>query len=180
MLRFGTKSSSKASEAKKEIDKWRSSLEGTEKSDTISVDMDWVPMSRHQKTRRPINSQRIGKSSRIQDWVNFNIKTLGETSHDENSDSGFEQSTKSNDYHSLYVEPWTNCHEAEKKPAESFQSLQFDANDKVRIFVAGPSPKLEKKKLNYKSAGPNDERFYGKNSNKELTKRGSGLTDFEL
>ena len=52
------------------------------------------------------------KSSRIQDWVNFNIKSLGDStagSHD--SDSGFEQSTKSNDFHSLYVEPWTNCHD---------------------------------------------------------------------
>lgn len=163
MLRFGK---SKHPAAKKEIDKWRSNLEGNEKSaDTISVDMDWVPMSRNQKTRRPIHSQTFRKSSRIQDWVNFNIKSLGgETSQDENSDSGFEQSTKSNDYHSLYVEPWTNCHEDKKQ--QQFQSLQFDAKDKVRIFVAGPSPQLEKRKnqqqSSYKSAGPNDERFYGK------------------
>jgi len=117
------------------------------------------------------------KSSRIQDWVNFNIKSLGDStagSHD--SDSGFEQSTKSNDFHSLYVEPWTNCHDEQtiknrqqklalpdhqQPPLMSLQNnhttrsrhaqshqhntqQQHHDGDKVRIFVAGPSPRMEK------------------------------------
>ena len=100
------------------------------------------------------------KSSRVQDWVNFNIKSLGDiTSQD--SDSGFEQSTGKStaDYQSLYIEPWTDCH----NNADSRINKKNNANqgDKVRIFVAGPSPKLERKK-SYTSTGPNDERYYGK------------------
>ena len=79
------------------------------------------------------------KSSRIQDWVNFNIKSLGDSttgSHD--SDSGFEQSTKSNDFHSLYVEPWTNCHDEQtiKNRVRSRSLFQILQN----VFLVAFSP----------------------------------------
>ena len=96
----------------------------------------------------------------MQDWVNFNIKSLGDiTSQD--SDSGFEQSTGKStaDYHSLYIEPWTDCHNNDPRRSKDRKNCG-NQGDKVRIFVAGPSPKLERKK-SYKSSGPNDERYYG-------------------
>ena len=40
------------------------------------------------------------------------------------------------------------------------ESIEVVEGDKVRIFVAGPSPKLDRKK-SYQSSGPNDERYYG-------------------
>jgi hypothetical protein len=112
------------------------------------------------------------KSSRMSDWVNFNIKSLGgggdqlggpkshgslRTDHD--SDSGYEQAP--NDFTSLYVEPWTNVHEPINSPSIN------QSEDRVRIFVAGPSPKIRAKKMTSQhsiasSTGPNDERFYGK------------------
>ena len=58
-----------------------------------------------------------------------------------------------------------------KWPTVCSQHQQHHDGDKVRIFVAGPSPRMEKKSVRkitnsaaafYKSAGPNDERFYGK------------------
>ena len=110
----------------------------------------------------------LRRNTRIQDWVNFNIKSLGDTSklstntsHD--SDSGFEQPSSRNEYHSLYIEPWTNCHEEREEKCDLANS-----NEKVRIFVSGPNPEESKKKSvtkkvpSYKSSGPNDERFYGK------------------
>ena len=102
------------------------------------------------------------KSSRVQDWVNFNIKSLGDiTSQD--SDSGFEQSTGKStaDYQSLYIEPWTDCHNNADSRINKDKKNNANHGDKVRIFVAGPSPKLERKK-SYTSTGPNDERYYGK------------------
>ena len=67
----------------------------------------------------------------------------------------------------MYIEPWSNCHD----------NSNYE-EDKVRIFVSGPSPEMarkfkhhhsgiedkpvKKKSTSYKSAGPNDERFYGK------------------
>merc|ERR1712004_705782 len=94
-------------------DQKRSSLDGISQF-SEDLENEWVPMSRNQKSRKPINptsNRSYRKSSRVQDWVNFNIKSLGDiTSQD--SDSGFEQSTGKStaDYHSLYIEPWTDCH----------------------------------------------------------------------
>ena len=67
----------------------------------------------------------------------------------------------------MYIEPWSNCHD----------NSNYE-EDKVRIFVSGPSPEMarkfkhhhsgiedkpvKKKSTSYKSTGPNDERFYGK------------------
>ena len=62
-----------------------------------------------------------------------------------------------------------------KWPTVCSQQQQHHDGDKVRIFVAGPSPRMEKKSVRkitnsaaafYKSAGPNDERFYGKSMQK--------------
>ena len=67
----------------------------------------------------------------------------------------------------MYIEPWSNCHD----------NSNYE-EDKVRIFVSGPSPEMgrkfkhhsgiedkpvkKNKSTSYKSTGPNDERFYGK------------------
>lgn len=65
-----------------------------------------------------------------------------------------------------------NNHTTRSRHAQSHQQStqqQHHDGDKVRIFVAGPSPRMEKKSVRkitnsaaafYKSAGPNDERFY--------------------
>lgn len=131
-------------------------------------DIEWKPISSHQKTRKPINGSAhkpLRKTSRIQDWVNFNIKSLGDSANGHDSDSGFDQPSSRNEYHSMYIEPWSNCHDN-----SSYEE------DKVRIFVSGPSPEMarkfkhhhsgiedkpvKKKSTSYKSKGPNDERFY--------------------
>ena len=94
--------------------------------------------------------------------------TLG----DHDSDSGFEQSciSPNNDYHSLYVEPWTNYHkepislQPEHSTANQISEFCHREGDKVKIFVSGPNPEKKTRKItnSYNSTGPNDERFYGK------------------
>ena len=100
-------------------------------------------------------------NSRVHDWVNFNIKSLGDSSCPAisgnqslgDSDSGFEQSSP------VYIEPWTNY-----QPKSDTCCRR--EGDKVKIFVAGPEPpcldSIKNTSKTYRSLGPHDERFYGK------------------